>query len=229
MKVKKIERMKVRMKESASALSHFSSFSLSFSKGFTLIEMLISLAIFGVITGMVMANFKLGAQGDELRISSQLVASSIRRAQTMAIAGQTVAYCQGGTNNLRFCPNGAAQCPGGSCVREIPPGYGVHFSTATGENKKTIIFADLDGNNIYSTTEEIDRDSVSSGPFVRVSAVAPAASNALDIIFVPPKPTIVLNNNATADGVAVVTVRHDTIAKEKRITINKISGQISAE
>lgn len=197
-------------------------------KGFTLIEMLISLAIFGVITGMVMANFKQGSQGDELRISSQLMASAIRRAQTAAVAGQTTSYCVLGTNDKKLCKN-AGDCPSGTCATEVPHGYGVHFSSAAVENRKVIMFADIDGDNVYSPSEAIRTDNVSSGPFVYVQTVAPTVGGMLDIVFVPPKPTIFINNNVTADGIATITVRHDNIGQQKRITINKVSGQISAE
>jgi prepilin-type N-terminal cleavage/methylation domain-containing protein len=198
-------------------------------RGFTLVEMLISLAIFGVITGMVLANFRAGAQGDELRISSQLVASAVRRAQSLAIAGQTVAFCRGGANDLKLCPGGVADCTGGTCVTEVPAAFGIHFSTAPGEERRMTQFADTDNDKTLGPGEAMRSDSISSGPFVDVVGLAPEVGGALDIVFVPPKPSTVFNADAAPDGIAAITVRHRTTGAEKRVTVNKVSGQVSAE
>ena len=76
------------------------------SRGFTLVEMLISLAIFAVVTAMAVANFRAGAQGDELRVSARIIASTVRRAQTQAVAGSSVFFCHGGTDEGKVCPSG---------------------------------------------------------------------------------------------------------------------------
>lgn len=197
--------------------------------GFTLIEMLISLAIFAVVTAFVTANFRVGRQGDELRIASQLAASAVRRAQTAALAGQVVRWCDGGTNDRKLCPGGTdAECGGGICRRDTPSGFGVRFSTADGENRTSVMFADIDGDKRYDPGEDIRHDNVSSGPFVIVSAVDPAASDALDIVFTPPKPSVTYNA-ATTDVVATVTLRHTDTLQEKGVTVNAVSGQVSAE
>jgi prepilin-type N-terminal cleavage/methylation domain-containing protein len=226
------EKLKEKREKPPAGSFHFSLLSFHSRSGFTLIEMLISLSIFAVITGMVLSNLRLGAQGDELRISSQLVAASIRRAQTLAIAGQTVSYCQGGADDKKLCPNGTTDCSGSPCVTETPSAYGVHFSTGSGANRRIILFADIDGDRTFDASEEIKGENVSSGPFVAVQALTLGASTSvsdLDIVFVPPKPSVVFNDGATADGMATVTVRHANTQQEKRITINKVSGQVSAD
>ncbi|KPJ85501.1 hypothetical protein AMJ57_02870 [Parcubacteria bacterium SG8_24] len=198
-------------------------------KGFTLVEMLVSMAIFSVITAFAVANFRAGQQGDELRISTQLVASTIRHAQTLAMAGQTLHYCHGGSTEGRLCPSGEdAECSGGSCIRDLPLGYGVRLSTDVTGRRVAIVFADTDGNHALDAGEELRRDSVSSGPFVQVSALDPHVAGTLDIVFIPPKP-LVKYNGAETDTVATITLEHRQTGRTRQVTINRISGQVNAD
>lgn len=206
------------------------SFLNSQRSGFTLIEMLISLSIFAVVTAFVTANFRAGRQSDEIRLATQLVATAIRRAQTMAISGQTVPYCQGGTNDKGICPGGTnLECGGGTCVREVPKGYGIHLTTVGTGASKAILFADTDGDKLFSTRETVRTDSITPGPFVVASALDPvSAGSALDIVFEPPKPKIWFNASQST-GIASITLRHTTSGQTKNVTINIISGQINAD
>lgn len=199
-------------------------------RGFTMIEMLISLSIFAVVTAFVTANFRAGRQSDELRLSTQLLATAIRRAQTMAISGQTVPFCQGGTNDKGICPGGTdPECGGGTCVRDVPRGYGVHLTTVGAGASKAVLFADTDGDKTFSVRETVRTDAITPGPFVVASALNPmSAGNALDILFEPPKPKLWFNASQ-AIGIATVTLRHTTSSRTKNVTVNLISGQINAD
>lgn len=197
-------------------------------EGFTLIEMLITLGIFSVITGMVMVNFRVGQQGDELRIAGRLVESRIRRAQTAAIAGETIFICKGGTDDKKVCPSGdSADCAGGTCQRDIPRGYGVHFSPGTAAGS-LIYFADTDGDRVFQAREEISSYSVTSGAFVTISSISPEQSGMLDIVFVPPKPSV-LFNGVTTSAIATVQLQHSTTNATRDVSLNRISGQISTD
>ena len=200
--------------------------------GFTLVEMLVSLAIFGVISGFVMANLRVGGQGDELRISSQLVASSVRRIQTMAVAGQTIYFCRnsGEITGSKLCPTGQdLECSEGSCVREIPPGgYGLHLASAPGSERTIITFADLNRNYGYDPGEEFRRDSVSSGPLVGISELQPSTDGKLDIVYAP-NATAIYFNQSTETAIATIIMRHSHTGATKRIIVNSLSGQISAD
>lgn len=198
-------------------------------RGFTLIEMLLSMSIFAIVTAFVTANFRAGRQGDELRLSSQLVATAIRRAQTLAIAGQTVAFCRGGTRDLQTCPSGSsAECGGGTCVVEVPRGYGIRLSTALADERKVVLFADLDGDRAFDSGELIRSDTASPGPSVKVSTLSPTSGATLDIVFEPPKPTVYFNGSV-ATGVASITTQHAATGKTKNVTVNRITGQVNAD
>jgi len=206
---------------------------MSRPRGFTIIEMLISMGIFAVITGLVMANFRVGSQGDELRSSSQLVASAIRRMQTAALAGQTTHFCRDAEgHDGQVCPTGSdSECAGGACVNDTPRGgYGIHFEAFEPNDRAMVAFADTNGDGLYQAGEEIRRDNVSPNIYVSVISVAPALPGpALDIVFVPPRPSVKFNNGATADLVATIVLRHRSTMLTKEVTVNSISGRISAD
>jgi Tfp pilus assembly protein FimT len=189
--------------------------------------MLISLAIFAVVTAFVTANFRAGRQGDELRIAGGLAATALRRAQTLAVSGQTVLMCDAGANADKVCAQ-AADCPSGSCVRRVPPGYGIRFTTVDPQRRMTVLFADGNGNAALDAGEEMRTDSLSPGVFVSVTSVDPDVSGVLDVVFSPPKPTVTYNGS-TAQAVASVVITHSTTGQSRTVTINRVSGQISEE
>src|SRR5690349_15319328 len=102
--------------------------------GFTLVELLVSISIIGVLTGLMLANFRGGQQAAEVRLASDIVVSQIRSMQTSSLSGRLVSACSGGSNDLAVCEAGIVpppSCPGGTCQRRVPTGYGLHFSADT--------------------------------------------------------------------------------------------------
>ncbi|MEA3249678.1 MAG: prepilin-type N-terminal cleavage/methylation domain-containing protein [Patescibacteria group bacterium] len=198
-------------------------------RGFTLIEMLISLSIFAVITAMAVANFRAGAQGDELRVSARLVASTVRRAQTQAVAGYSIFFCHGGADEGKVCPSGNdSECGGGVCTKDIPDAWGVRISTLSGENRELIVFADTNGSKRYESGEAVRFDAISSGPFVNILSVTPNDANVLDIIFEPPKPKMYFNDSIV-NGIATIVLEHQHTGTQQSVTVNRISGLVSVE
>jgi Tfp pilus assembly protein FimT len=192
-------------------------------------ELLISIAIISVMTGAVMANYRSGGQTDELRQGAALLASSIRRVQTMALAGEGVLTCSGG-GTVKTCSTNADCNGGGTCVRSLPKGYGVRLSTASAAaSKKAILFADLNGDRAYQSGEEIRTDSISAGPFVGATSLTPVSgTNALDIVLEPPKPTVWFNGS-NAMSVATIVLTHSTTSQTRTVTVNRITGQVNAD
>ncbi len=168
--------------------------------GFTIIELLVAISIFIVVTSLVVANFRRGARSDELKIAASGLASTMRRAQTMALAGEAI--------------NGAV--PAG--------GYGVRV--AQSEPGRYIIFSDIDGNKIYGTGEELNGGITSLPANIIINAVSPTPT--ADVVFKPPKPTIYINGGAVENSL-VVTLKDLISNQTKNVTINRISGQISVE
>ncbi len=63
--------------------------------GFTLVELLISIAIFVSLTGILLANFRRGDYSEELKLSADLLAVNLREAQTKSISGISGALVNG--------------------------------------------------------------------------------------------------------------------------------------
>ncbi|MFH2136366.1 MAG: GspH/FimT family pseudopilin [Patescibacteria group bacterium] len=168
--------------------------------GFTIIELLVSLGIFIIVTTMVVTNFRGGSRSDELKIAAETVASNLRRAQNMALAGEQF---EGIT-------------PAG--------GYGIYFNL--GNPDKYIIFADKNGNLAYDAGEVLPDGLITLPPNMVIVGVLPAASSA--VVFKPPKPTVYINGGTVNDIIAV-TVKHNLSGKSKKIVLNRISGRIDVE
>jgi Tfp pilus assembly protein FimT len=169
-------------------------------RGFTIIELLVSLGIFIIVTAMVVTNFRGGNQSDELKIAAETIASSLRRAQNMALAGEL--------------------------IDEISPpgGYGVYFNS--GNPGQYLIFADKDGNLAYDVGEVLVNGAIDLADNIILDDVSPMAASA--VIFKPPKPTIYINGGV-GDNVLEVTVKHVLSGKIKKILINRISGRVDVE
>lgn len=58
-------------------------------RGFTIVELLTSVAIFVLLAGIMMANFRQGDYSEELKSSADLVSANIREAQNKSLSGIT--------------------------------------------------------------------------------------------------------------------------------------------
>lgn len=65
--------------------------NFQFSKGFTIVELLVSIAILGIMFSMVLANFRAGQKSGQLDIVLKQVISGITNVRNMSLGGQTMA------------------------------------------------------------------------------------------------------------------------------------------
>jgi hypothetical protein len=136
--------------------------------------------------------------------------------------------CGGGADDGKLCMNGITVCPGGACANTVPKGYGVRFSTVDGQNGRSIVFADIDGDKRYDSGEEIRDESLTPTPSVVVGEVSPADAGILDIVFEPPKPRVWYNGTTTS-AEALVTLQHSVTGMTKAFSINAVSGRIGEQ
>lgn len=187
--------------------------------GFTIVELLVSTGIVVVLLSLVIANFRLGNQKDELRIKGLQVMSDLRQTQNDALSA--VALADG----------------------TIPRGYGVHFDDNT---NYYVLFAKTGGTDwLYSTGNKADVKKVSLGNSVIIPSggmndpedpiptchhVEPGV---MDIIFTVPEAEIFVNGlqpNNTDCGAynpSWVELYHRVSGHSLRVETNWISGQIS--
>lgn len=104
---------------------------LSLQTGFTLVELLVSLSIISLLTALFLANYHNTNQRTDLVMAAQTMVTNIRFAQANALG--LVRY------------DGAV--PAG--------GWGVFLSSYSDEKDKYIIFADIDGDQSFSSNESV--------------------------------------------------------------------------
>ncbi|MFA6525252.1 MAG: prepilin-type N-terminal cleavage/methylation domain-containing protein [Patescibacteria group bacterium] len=101
-------------------------FSLSKRKeGYSLLELVISISIFVIISTIVMNNFRQGQKMDDLRTGAIEFANNFREVQTLGMSGQVVNVCNGGDNDLSSCSTDL-DCPNGGTCGLVPiGGFGI--------------------------------------------------------------------------------------------------------
>lgn len=178
------------------------------SKGFTLIEMVVVIAIIGVLTIAFFANYRGGAEEFALKRSIHQVALDIRRAQGLSTAtqefygtfqgGYGVYLSEGSANYILFIDcdsNGyysgsylvCSDCTGGSCITERYP--------------ETVETISLEGKIIFSD-------------------IIPNTSGQLSILFTPPDPTVTFYPD---DDLVTITIEGEVAGalKQKTVEVNK--------
>lgn len=100
-------------------------FSLRNRQGYTLLEMVIAISLFVIISVIVMNNFRQGQRMDDLRTGAVEMASNFREVQTLGMSGQVVNICHEGDSNLDPCISDL-DCPGGGICGLVPiGGFGI--------------------------------------------------------------------------------------------------------
>lgn len=171
------------------------------TSGFTIIEMLVVLAIIIIITGIVIFNIGLERQNSALLRSAQKLSLDLRRAQSFALSSKI--YKTSG----------------------VPCGWGVHFNGAGSTNY--IVFTDLAA-NIDCSDRDFLRASNGSEDFESVNldtgiTVSSLSGGMTDIVFTPPDPIVTFTPNQTSGSITLINRNSVT----RTITINK-TGFISS-
>ncbi len=192
--------------------------------GFTLVELLVSISIIGVITGMMMANFRGGQKSAEVRLASELVVNQIRSVQTSALSGRLASVCSGGSSDLSVCEpkNPAVACTGGVCQKRVPTGYGIRFTTSPAST--FLLFYDTDGDWRYDAGED-----VATVPYIASNAVqltAASAGTPLDLVYAPPYGQVYVNGSSSGTPIVTLTLGHHFGATTRHVNVYTLSGKI---
>ncbi len=194
-----------------------------YTTGFTLVEVLISVFIIGIISTVAVVGFQSARQDDNLRLMTMRLADALRNAQNYAQSGILTLSDESGT----YKTFGAAN------------GYGVLLEK--GPPPKIFLF--VDNTNLSATPKEDNTWSASSDSklndisldidrqgSIEISSISidGISVNDTDIVFKRPIAAVYF------DGVqdkskAVITLRNKLNSHEKIITIDRITGRIDAE
>ncbi|MCF7835726.1 MAG: prepilin-type N-terminal cleavage/methylation domain-containing protein [Candidatus Marinimicrobia bacterium] len=177
-------------------------------EGFTLIEVLVVIAITALLSGMVFANYKDSQKRYALAQDAQKLASDIRKAQNMTISGKEIAgVCSGGV--------------GQSCY-----GYGVYMEE---DDNFYIIYADWDDDKVYKSSQDGLAETIFLSGVIGINSVS-FPNGKLDIFFKSPDPTTFINgaSGASVDPAEIVLGVIGNDAMTKTISVTS-SGLIKSE
>lgn len=139
--------------------------------GFTLVELLTSIVIIGIVSTVFIVNYRSSEEKSKIKMITQKAASDIRLAQSYSLASNEF--------------NGSF--PAG--------GWGVHFDVSAPNSY--IIFADQDGDRAYDADEKFKE--VFLFGIVRLDSLS-IAGNLADIVFLPPAPTTYINGAENSEA-----------------------------
>jgi len=166
------------------------------SKAFTLIELLVVISIIVLMTALILPNYRLGDNQLVIQRSAHKISQDLRRAQEFAISVKDF--------------NGS-----------LPGGYGIYFDLD--QSDRYIMFADLNGDQTYSGSNEKAEEIILEGNVTLFSLSPMAPGNSLNIFFAPPDPIIKFLPDAAT---ATINIKVGTF--QKTIQVNK-AGLIAVE
>lgn len=192
------------------------SYRTTQSGGFTLVELLVTLGIFMVMTGVVLANYRGYNTNALFANASEDIVLALRQAQVYGV--------------------GVKGLPAGSCggLTQFDCSYGVYFQSFT---NKIIIYADRNADRTYTSADNPPVETISWGNTIRIeSAVvyfgATMTTFFANITFNRPNPDAFINDNFSGRAIsgdsATITLRDTTTGKTSVVTITK-AGQISLQ
>ncbi len=171
-----------------------------------MVELLITLAIFSIISSLVLARYPEFQAGISLKRTAQEMALSVREAGVYATG-----------------------------VREWGDeygGYGIHFDSSS--ERSYVLFSDIDNDNFYDGGNELvkefaiqTKDRINDICGYDADGDSTCGLNYLDIIFRRPMPLIIIKGDGADFSYAEIEIRSPR-GKERDLRI-EVSGQISVE
>lgn len=172
-----------------------------YTKGFSLAEMLISVAIIGLITAVIMARYDEFDDSVTLQNIAYEVALAAREAQVLGVSVRGVADSFGSA-------------------------FGIHFELSN----TYVIFQDLDDDGVYDDGEEVTVSTLQGGMVINdLCADADCTITELDITFERPNPDANIITTPAIVGVGQVRVEIASDNGNTADVVIRETGQISVE
>jgi prepilin-type N-terminal cleavage/methylation domain-containing protein len=175
---------------------------LNTRRGFTMLELMVSLGIIAILIGVFVVNYRGGSRNSELALAAQKMVSDMRLVQNSALGSTPY--------------NG--KVPAG--------GWGVHFNKLTGNNTVYTIFADVDGDMSYDSPSESNpaygARTVRLPDYINISEILfnGTPKNSIDTVFIPPDPETMIWDGFGTTTNATIRLRHSVTGVTKNIFVN---------
>ena len=169
---------------------------------FTLIEILISMSIFILIFTIVMLNYRQGENNNIFRLQAFDIEDSIRDVQNMAMTGKEI-------DNF------------------VPDAYGIFLDKAS---RNIIIYGDKNGDYVFKKDEDpiysknILQNNINFSKYT-LSCDGNIISSNLNIVFIPPGPTVLINNNPDCTSL-IISIDSTTSSGNWHIYFDAVSGKV---
>lgn len=190
--------------------------------GFTIVELIVSLAIFAIMTSLVLSKYGKFDQGVILTNLAYDVALTIRNAQSYGL-------------NVRSASRDANAFDYSATTAESGGTYGVHFDKSL--PSQFIFFVDGNGNGIYDDLTNSDqKTTIKRGSSISSMCVSITKScddvgsvdvQKLDITFKRPDPNAIIIANDIKYGYAEIVLK--AVDNTTRKVIVNFTGQISVD
>lgn len=173
------------------------------NKGFTILELIVSIAIFAFMTALLLAKYGNFNQGVLLTNLAYDVALSIRNAQSYGL-------------NVKSSSRTADNFGGK---------FGVHFSTT--DNTKFIFFID-NGDGVYGTLGDADISTSNIQRGSKISSLGSGGVSTLDITFKRPDPNAIIKGNGGSPLNSAEITLEAIDGSTRKVLVNS-TGQISVQ
>ena len=178
----------------------------NYKKGFTLIELMVSIAVMLIISSAVMVGKSTEEEKMILNMSAFAFTQNLREYQEKALASETA-----------VCPN----------VSDQVCGFGVHLGQGDDFFTPFVDCANNCGSSNHKITgTDLVLSSVSLGKKIKICSVS---GSSFDIVFAPPDPIVYFNDTEWAIGEeSIVFCLKNDISKTKTIKLNH-AGKIEIQ
>lgn len=196
----------------------------SYKNGFTLVEVLISVFIIGIISTVAVIGFQSARQDDNLRLVTVRLADALRNAQNYAQSGLLTLSDESGVYKTFAAASGY-----GVFLEKGPPSKAFFFVDNTNFNpnppEEDNIWSASNDSKLNDISLDIDKQGSIEISSISIDGVS---VNDIDIVFKRPISAVYIDGSQTATKV-VITLHNKLNNHEKTITIDRITGRIDAE
>ena len=181
----------------------------SFSRGFTIIELLVVISIIAILSGIVLIDYQSGQQALALQRAANKLAQDIRRVQEMAMSAKECEECGG----------------------VVPEGYGIFLDASN--PYQYIIYAETGGNDEFFQGDPPDTKladiEFEEGIFIPPGGIDTSPGK-VGINFKPPDTITKIKWSGTdeVDEVTITLAIEADPSKTKTIKVNKV-GRIEID